>query len=367
MNQLNNNLCHSIKNKNEPYLQCCNKPKNNELLCGVHIKSKNIMLYHYTFINNDNDEYQLAIDKEIYSPNDLFEKILNNVDLNVYSIRSSIKNSYLNKLINTKQSKQYLISALKKIISLERFYLTNEGYIILIQSIFRRWLVKRRKLCYNDTDILTFTCKYEIPENFFYIFYDKCTKKKYAYDIRTLNEIINSDYPSCPYTFRNFTLEEKLEITLYKNKLIKMGLNIDIEKKKLTIEEETHMKIKDVFYQINMLDNYTNHEWFKELNINQLIHLYAIMEDIWNYRSNMTTESKKKIIKNGIVFSTPIYIIKKEKSLIKIQNVLLDEFIRLINEGVDREEKKLGAILILTGLVEISSDAADALPHLMQV
>ena len=91
------------------------------------------------------------------------------------------------------------------------------------------------------------------------------------------------------------------------------------------------------------------------------------MEDIWNYRSNMTTESKKKIIKNGSVFSIPIYIIKKEKSLIKIQNVVLDEFTRLINEGVDREEKKLGAILILTGLVEISSDAADALPHLMQI
>lgn len=76
---------------------------------------------------------------------------------------------------------------------------------------------------------------------------------------------------------------------------------------------------------------------------------------------------KKKIIKNGSVFSIPIYIIKKEKSLIKIQNVVLDEFTRLINEGVDREEKKLGAILILTGLVEISSDAADALPHLMQI
>ena len=49
-----------------------------------------------------------------------------------------------------------------------------------------------------------------------------------------------------------------------------MGFNIDIEKKKLTMEEETHMKIKDVFYQINMLDNYTNHEWFKELNIKKL-------------------------------------------------------------------------------------------------
>ena len=383
MNNFNNNLCHSIKSKVDFSTQCCNKPKINETLCGIHIKSKNIILYQS--INSNNIETSANLDvkiinsnidknidknehsKELYDPQELFDKILNKTNLNVYTIRTSIKKSYLNKLIDTKQSKNNLIESLKKIIFKERFYLNNQYYIVLIQSIFRRWIVLKRKLCCNDTDILTFTSKYEIPEKYFYIFYDKFTKKKYAYDIRTLVEIINSDYPSCPYTFRNFTEEEKKDIVQYKNKLIKLGLDVGIEKKKLTIEEETHMRIKDVFYQINMLDNYTNHEWFKNLNLHQLIHLYALMEDIWNYRSNMTTQSKKKIIKNGIVFNIPIPIIKQEKSIIRMQNILLDEFMRLITEGVDREEKKLGAILILTGLVEISGDAADALPHLMQI
>ena len=382
MNNFNNNLCHSIKSKSDVSTQCCNKPKINEIFCGIHIKSKNVILYKS---NNNSNNSAISInlvdikplnidmcidnniDQKIYEPTELFDKILNNINLTVYNIRTSIKKSYLNKLIDTKQSKQSLIQSLKKIIFRERFYLNNQYYIILIQSVFRRWIVQRRKLCCNDTDILTFTCKYEIPEIYFYIFKDKFTKKKYAYDIRTLNEIINSDYPSCPYTFRNFTEEEKKEITLYKNQLIQCGINVDIEKKKLTIEEETDMLIKDVFYQINMLDNYTNHIWFKDLNINQLIHLYALMEDIWNYRSSMTLQSKKKIIKNGIIFNIPVHIIKHEKSLIRMQNILLNEFMRLINEGVDREEKKLGAILILTGLVEISHEAADALPHLIQI
>ena len=383
MNNFNNNLCHSIKSKCDASTQCCNKPKINEIFCGIHIKSKNVILYKSSNNNSNNSAISINlvnikplnidmcidnnIDQKIYEPTELFDKILNNINLTVYNIRTSIKKSYLNKLIDTKQSKQSLIQSLKKIIFRERFYLNNQYYIILIQSVFRRWIVQRRKLCCNDTDILTFTCKYEIPEIYFYIFKDKFTKKKYAYDIRTLNEIINSDYPSCPYTFRNFTEEEKKEITLYKNQLVQCGINVDIEKKKLTIEEETDMLIKDVFYQINMLDNYTNHIWFKDLNINQLIHLYALMEDIWNYRSSMTLQSKKKIIKNGIIFNIPVHIIKHEKSLIRMQNLLLSEFMRLINEGVDREEKKLGAILILTGLVEISHEAADALPHLIQI
>jgi len=127
------------------------------------------------------------------------------------------------------------------------------------------------------------------------------------------------------------------------------------------------MKIKDVFYQINMLDNYTNHLWFKNLNLNQLVNLYIIMEDIWNYRSNMDIESKKKIIKNGQIFTISIPAIRQQKSIIKVQNIILDEFIRLITEGIDREEKKLGAILILTGLVEISIEASYGLPHLIQI
>ena len=91
------------------------------------------------------------------------------------------------------------------------------------------------------------------------------------------------------------------------------------------------------------------------------------MEDIWNYRSNMTIESKKNIVENGNVFNVPLNIIKLQKSKIKMQNIILNEFYRLINEGINREEKKLGAILILTGLVEISIEAADALPHLIQI
>jgi hypothetical protein len=199
------------------------------------------------------------------------------------------------------------------------------------------------------------------------MFYDTVTKKRYAYDIRTLVQIINSEYPSCPYTFRPFTKEEKMMINLYKNKLLLDGFTIEMEKVTLTPEEEIDMKIKDLFYKVNMLDNYTNHEWFRNLNLGQLINLYIKMEDIWNYRSNMDANAKKRIVKDGLIFTISIHIIKIQRQKMKMQTILLDEFNRLISEGIDREEKKLGAILLLTGLVEVSSDAACALPHLVQI
>ena len=90
------------------------------------------------------------------------------------------------------------------------------------------------------------------------------------------------------------------------------------------------------------------------------------MEDIWNYRSGMQFDAKERIVNNGIIFNIPHSIIKNQKNITKMQNVILDEFLRLINEGINREEKKLGAMIILTGLVEISTEARDALPHLIQ-
>jgi hypothetical protein len=399
--EFNNNYCHSVKGKYNISTQCLNKPKTGSNLCGKHVNCKNIIYFNMNNINNINNINNLneinnleetflempkknksfskellnteennednENNKKIYERLELYERIINNISTNIYSIRKSIKYCKLNTFINTKNSKQVLIADLKKFIAKERYYEANKVKVISVQSIIRKWLIRRRAVCSNDTDILTFICKYEIPSQFFYIFYDKITKKNFAYDIRTLLEIIHSDYSSCPYTFRKFTDDEKKNIIEYAKKLEEKNIIIKIEKPELNEKEEMEMRMKDVFHKINMLDNYTDHTWFKNLNINQLIGLYVIAEDIWNYRSNMTIEAKRRIVKDGIVFNLPINFIKAQKSVSKMQDILLTDFMRCITEGEDINEKKLGAILILTGLVEVSPSAAFALPHLIQI
>jgi hypothetical protein len=367
MTSLNNNYCYSVKSKSNINEQCTNKCKQNDLFCGKHLNSKNIILFKTNFVSKDESKDESFDEsKQIYSKDKLFEIITNNKNISVYSVRQSIKNCDLHKLIDTKKSKQFLIESIKNIIIKERFYESHQKYIINIQKNFRRWLVYRKKICCNDNDILTFSSKFEIEDKYFYVLDDLLINKKYAYDIRTLLQIIESDYPSCPYTFRTFTENEINKINKHKNRLIKYGVDIEIKKNVLTPEEEINMKIKDVFYQINMLDNYTNHAWFKNLEINDLVKLYIVSEDIWNYRSGMDLNSKKRIVKDGIVFNIPIHFIKSTKSKMKLQEIILNDYFRIISEGINREEKKLGAILILTGLVEISYEAADALPHLIQ-
>jgi len=178
MNNLNINLCHSVKNKNNLNIQCTNKKKKDETLCGTHIKSKNVILFNFKKVDINDECENINIEKQIYSVEQIFEIISKNLVINVYNLRQSIKNSYLNKIINSRQSKQTIINDIKKIIVKERFYISYQSYIILIQSSFRRWLIYRKKKCNNDTDILTFTSKYDIPNNYFYTFNDILTKKK---------------------------------------------------------------------------------------------------------------------------------------------------------------------------------------------
>ena len=116
-----------------------------------------------------------------------------------------------------------------------------------------------------------------------------------------------------------------------------------------------------------MLDNYTNHEWFLSLNVISLINLYIKTEDIWNYRAMLSQEAKEKIIGNEIIFEIPINLIKHTKSINFMRTILLRIFNSMISNGIDINEKKLGAILVLSALVEVSPEAFEAMPHLAQI
>jgi hypothetical protein len=286
--------------------------------------------------------------------------------MDIYTIRTSIKNSSLSKIIQTKQSKSNLLNELNKIILQERFYKNNVYFIIKIQSHIRKWIIRRRAICINDCDILGMVDKYEIPSIYFYPFYDDLRNKYYAYDIRSLNNLIHSNYCNCPYTLRMFNEEEKEKVNKYIYNLGKYGIIIQ-EEILLDETQELEMKIKDLFYNINMLDNYTNHEWFLSLNIVSLINLYIKAEDIWNYRAMLSQEAKEKIIGNEIIFEIPINLIKYSKSITFMRTILLRIFNAMISNGIDINEKKLGAILVLSALVEVSPEAFEAMPHLAQI
>jgi hypothetical protein len=359
-----NNICLSIKSKKDIHTQCTNRRKSNSDFCGKH--QVNPIFFKKQDEQNIDESNVVETENIILTINELFTNVMENKTMLISAIRKSIKNSYLKSFINTKLSKQNLIINLRKQIIRERNYINNEDSIIKIQSTIRMFLNKYRYNCVNEIDILTMSNKMELESPYFYRFHNEENKKYYAYDIRLLYSLINSNYPSCPYTFREFNDNEKNKILIHIEKLESNNISVII-KKELNEDEIMENRTKDLFYKINMLDNYTNHKWFLDLDVIRLIKLYIAAEDIWNYRSSLTIQAKYNIIKNNHIFNIPIMLLRKYKYINKLRNILIDTFDIMVSNGIDINEKKLGAILVLSSLVEVSPDAAHALPHLIQV
>ncbi len=364
MDLVNYCKCQSIKNKKDIFHQCTNNKKCSEDFCGIHLKDKKRMLYIDVY-NEYNKKICIEVDNEI-SVEKLFKYINNDSEIKVNYIRNVIRKTYLKNFISPKQSKKILINEIKNFMKKERYYQNNLFFIILIQSYVRRWIIYRRSICHNDEDILYSISKYDIDSKYFYRFKNNINNKYYAYDIRSLYELINSNYPSCPYTLSLISNDQITVINDFVNKLEMKGLQIKNDVK-LDETQELEMEIKDLFYKINMLDNYTNHKWFSDLDLELLITLYIKTEDIWNYRSLLSETAKKNIIGNDKIFQIPIFDIQKEKSKKNMQKILLKYFNSMVSNGKDINEKKLGAILVLSGLVEVSHEASLGLPHLIQM
>jgi len=380
MDNINYCNCLSVKNKQNIMLQCPNKKRENSMYCGKHMNNKHIISYKEMYDEFKNKKKKIEhssnneiinqessiIKNQILTKDDLLNNILHNVPMDVSTIRTSIKKCSLIHMIYTKQSKSCLVKSLKNFIQQERFYISKVSEIIKIQSYVRKWIIQRRSKCTNDEDILCMVNKYEIHYPYFYPFYDDIRNQYYAYDIRSLYELIHSNYATCPYTLRLLNGQEKETIERYVEKLMQDGIPIQ-EEIHFDKYEDQEMKIKELFYNINMLDNYTDHDWFMNLSLFQLIDLYIKAEDIWNYRAMLTNDAKKNIIGEEVIFQAPLYVIKNENSIFLMRELLLKSFTIMISNGIDINEKKLGAILVLSALVEVSPEAFEAMPHLAQL
>ena len=125
-------------------------------------------------------------------------------------------------------------------------------------------------------------------------------------------------------------------------------------------------RVTDLFLRIDKLDFVTNVNWFNDLSLEQSKDFYKYLEDLWNYRCQLTLEQKKKIVTNGIICDIPIYKINRIDNILFIKSIILDQLTKLVNEGQSKNDRILGAIYILTSLTSVNQDAANTFPWLIQ-
>ena len=339
-----NNICESVKNKRQLNKRCKNIAVK-DCLCGIHLRSKNVILF------ND-------IKNKIYSlknipPYNQIEKDLIKASLKYYEIPHNNKRDY-----------RILYTTLFS-------YLTDKSInyekSVILQKYSRRYLIKKLKSCVNQEDFYSLDYILQIPFKYIYILKEK--NVNYCFDIRSLNEYFKTKKKNITNPYNNIPFsEDNLQIIYTKFNKYKEDINFKIKQDVLSPRQLYTQHIISVFQHYDNLGFILNIEWFTKLRFEQLKYLYRKCEDIWNYRAQLTNEQKLGIVHNGKLFTIPVLTINRMKRHKdgELRNILLTEFNRAVTEGSNEANRKLGAILILTGFAEVSQCVMDSYPWLSQ-
>jgi len=346
----------------------------------------------------------------------------NKLELNKYKL-PQLKSAVRKYKLKISGRKSELLSRL-----IAHFNCTTQA--IRIQTVFRRWLViqmgrlrgpafKHIELCVNKSDFSTLEPINEIPKSNLFTLTDQ-NNFTYGFNISSLIELLKHNNNACnPYNREKFDNKTKNDfITLYKCCFIALP-NFKNENEPYTISNNnaqnlgrsarrihpeplhfvnnilynprinaidtqeqlaqfnnihtlrltpTDNRITQLFISIDQLGNYTNREWFSELDVRGYIRLYRALYEIWYLRSGLSLEVRRNISPfcqpfDGIFNSRVLY---SSLSLQQIQTACLIVFENLVYSGIDNEHKVLGTFHALSALTMVSSGARTAMPWLYE-
>lgn len=265
-------------------------------------------------------------------------------------------------------------------------YLYFSLFAIKIQKIFRGLLVKRykyyhgpasmnRKICTNTDDFITLEPVEEINFHQF-LSYKDSDGFIYGFDIISLyNLFLKSKSIECvknPYN-RNIIPEAVIKtiksiIRLSKILKIKIKLHYDDDTQNVSFEKVLELRALQLFQNIDALGNYSNSRWFLSLNRTELIKFVKELNDIWNYRAQLSYEVKRNICPpHGDPFrNLSIQYLYTENELLNVKKSVLEIMEKFVNSGINNDSKSLGSYYVLGSLTLVNTEAATSLPWLFQ-
>ena len=274
-------------------------------------------------LNNLKRKYNI---KGVYKKNDLMAVLYNTMRI-IYSLRVIIR-SYRN----------YKLKKYELLLNLRSEYVNTEDFesLELLSSI-------------NRLDLMS------VEED----------GKVYGFDILSFENLILKYKENAfnPYTrsLLDKSVVDRFKEIIYLKRLFKYGLRIKQIKEKDTLET----RLDNLFYKINSLGNYADSKWIKELSNNKLIKFIYELADIWEYRANLSHESKRNIY----IHMNPFSDLRMSRLILDTQELLKEKVVRLIERFISSEANEhaaLGAFYVLGAMTLVNNDAAEALPWLYQ-
>jgi len=329
------------------------------------------------------------------------------------SAKSAIKTIHDFALVGTKQ---VLLERLKQYMNQDAFatqlQCTIRGVFVRRAIGLRGFALHNRKMCVNDTDFYSLEPLENIPFCEFFSYTDKNNftygfeleslilyikrrtrniKNPYNRDnmddivksirkLERLTSIINTHYVPVertvivktkpkPVAARSSTSTRTPQNTSRTSRPqpthidASMIAHIRSVRSKPFIERATLL-----FMDIDQLGNYTQHQWFTELNQRNCLRFFRILKDIWTYRAQIPTAIKSKICPLWDPFtmlssnSVDVPRLPYQELLTVCLTIMED----MVYTGTDTEFRTIGAFHVLSALTVVNNDARANMPWLYE-
>lgn len=233
---------------------------------------------------------------------------------------------------------------------------------------------RKRSLCTNNFDFLSMDELTNIPNEQFFSFKSD-DGFIYGFDILSLHNLIYKCNGAVKNPFNQQPLTSKtienFRSLLRLSRVLKINILTEISDvtKEVSDKKSVELKTVSLFQNIDALGNYSNPQWFLSLNRNQLIKFLRELIDIWNYRANLSPETKKAICHptgNPFHRQLSFQALQNIENLDDVRKIILDIIDKFVNTGIDKDNKCLGAYYILGALTLVNNEAATSLPWLYE-
>ena len=264
------------------------------------------------------------------------------------------------------------------------YFLERSNYALKIQNCFRKHLrkiyvdsagpgLRKRHLCRNDTDFYTLEETTNISDSQFYSIVD-VNGNVFGFDMMSIYQLIqscrgrNDEKPILnPYTRDILSIADVLmvDIRIRLSSILKIPVVIKPKQEKMDEVKQVEMDCIAIFQIINDLGNYADSNWFEALDKNELLSFMRELYDIWNYRAQISEETKRDIVNpRGNPFDSLQQLTSSQCDFNIVKRNALSVISNFVTKGVDREHSALGALYVLSALTLVSSPAQLALPWL---
>ena len=246
----------------------------------------------------------------------------------------------------------------------QTYFLNNINSVLKIQSNIRRFAINKniklrgvayinRILCNNDEDFYTYESIKDIENKYFFSYKDY-QNNYWGFDIRSLKKLLDMNYDN-PYTTEKIPDSVKVKVNdlinhLNQNNVVTVIENTIVSDRKTSVKH----KFVDIFSQMEYVGYSCNVSWILELNNHRLKRLYRELEDIWNYRANLSEETKRAIVPpNGRLCSMPVSDYNHCNVKVELQEILANELIKICG-ATDPGNMNLGFMYFIISLSCVS-------------